>query len=172
VIEAGTKNLGPDAIRQMLGDLKLPREAREALSSTLSQLDETKNGVYRAISKEVRELLDRTSLADELAKALSLLTLEVKMEVRFKPSSLDPNSKGLDASVRFKRSQDTQSPERAESGATDSNHPESSKSETSKPDSSKSERARPEHPRAENSTEPNRNREATKAGDSTPPPDR
>jgi hypothetical protein len=102
VIEAGTRNLGPEGLRQMLSELKLPREA---LSYTLSQLDETKNGVYRAISKELRELFEKTSLSEELARALSLLTLEVKMEVRFKPSSLD--GKGLDASVRFKRNTDT-----------------------------------------------------------------
>jgi hypothetical protein len=136
VIEAGTKNLGPDAIRQLVNDLKLPREA---LSHTLSQLDETKNGVYRAISKEVRELLDRTSLADELAKALSLLTLEVKMEVRFKPSTLDPSGKGLDASVRFKRSSDSTSerpdPKRPESPKTEGSRQESSQPEPKKSDS-------------------------------------
>jgi hypothetical protein len=155
MIEAGTKNLGSDALRQMLGELKLPREAREALSHTLSQLDETKNGVYRAISKEVRELLDRTSLAEELAKALSLLTLEVKMEVRFKPSTFDPNTKGLDASVRFKRSGDAQSSERPESRETDSPKSDRARSENAKAESIRAESAKNESP-----SEPTRNPEA------------
>jgi hypothetical protein len=148
VIEAGTKNLGSDAIRQLVGELKLPREAREALSHTLSQLDETKNGVYRAISKEVRELLDRTSLAEELAKALSLLTLEVKMEVRFKPSTFDTNSKGLDASVRFKRS----------SEANASSPPEPNDSDVAKSASPASPptQAEAQHPSDSHNTDPTR----------------
>lgn len=86
VIETGTKNLSAETIRQVVSDLKLPREA---LHYTFSQLDETKNVVYRAISKEIHERLERTNVAEELAKALSLLSLEVKMEVRFKPTSAD-----------------------------------------------------------------------------------
>jgi hypothetical protein len=86
VIETGTKNLSSETIRQVVSDLKLPREA---IHYTFSQLDETKNVVYRAISKEVHDLLERTNIAEELAKALSLLSLEVKMEVRFKPTSAD-----------------------------------------------------------------------------------
>jgi hypothetical protein len=154
VIEAGTENLGSDAIRQLLGDLKLPREAKEALSHTLSQLDETKNGVYRAISKEVRELLDRTSLAEELAKALSLLTLEVKMEVRFKPSTFDTNSKGLDASVRFKRSSEGQTsspPEGNDSEGSKSAAPPAHSSQTAP-----STQAEVQHPSDSQNTDPTR----------------
>jgi hypothetical protein len=86
VIETGTKNISAETIRQVVSDLKLPRDA---LHYTFSQLDEGKNVVYRAISKEVHDLLERTNVAEELAKALSLLSLEVKMEVRFKPTSAD-----------------------------------------------------------------------------------
>jgi len=108
VVETGTKNLSAESIRQIVGELKLPKDA---IHYTFSQLDETKNGVYRAIGKEVRELFDRTNLSEELAKALSLLTLEVKMEVRFKPSSKigKKDESALDASVRIKRSKDDDS---------------------------------------------------------------
>jgi hypothetical protein len=90
VIETGAKNLSSDTVRQLLSELKLPREA---LHYTFSQLDETKNLLYRAISKEVRDVLERTNLAEELAKALSLLSLEVKMEVRFKPTSIETKTR-------------------------------------------------------------------------------
>jgi hypothetical protein len=103
VIETGAKNLNTESLRQVLGELKMPKEA---IQYTISHLDETRQGVYRSIAKEVRELFDRTSLSDEIAKALSLLTLEVKMEVRFKPSASDGGKTSpLDASVRFKRSE-------------------------------------------------------------------
>jgi hypothetical protein len=103
VIESGTKNLSAETIRQLVGELKLPKDA---LHYTFNQLDETKNGVYRIIGKEVRDLLERTNLGDEIANALSMLALEIKMEVRFKPSKESTSSKGspLDASIRVKRS--------------------------------------------------------------------
>lgn len=102
VVETGTKNLSAEALRQLVGELKLPKEA---LSYTFSQLDETKNGVYRIIGKEVRDILEKTNLSEEIAKALSLLTLEMKMEVRFKPSETPGKGSPLAASVKVKRSE-------------------------------------------------------------------
>jgi hypothetical protein len=107
-IENGTKNLTPEAVKAVLADLKGDlKVSRETLNSTISQIDETKNIVAKALSREFRELLDRTSVSEELAKALSLLTLELKMEVRFKPSTIAaPEKKGspVGASVRVRRS--------------------------------------------------------------------
>ena len=98
IIGTSAKNVSADAVRQLVSELKL---SKEALNNVFTQLDETKSGVYRAISREVRELVERTSLSDEIAKALSLLSLEVKMEVRFKPSaSRDREEKP--ASVQFR----------------------------------------------------------------------
>ncbi|MEN9579677.1 MAG: hypothetical protein RJA70_2686 [Pseudomonadota bacterium] len=73
-----------------MGELKLPKEA---LNYTISQLDETKNGVYRVIAKELHDLFERTNLSEELAKALSSLSLEVKMEVRFKPTRIEATAR-------------------------------------------------------------------------------
>jgi hypothetical protein len=93
LLEVGVKNLPADAMRQLVGDLRIPKEV---IAQTVSQLDETKQGVYRAIGREVHDLLERTNLAEELAKALSLLSLEIKMEVRFKPGH---NTKSDEPSV-------------------------------------------------------------------------
>lgn len=104
LIESGAKNITTDGIRQALGDLKLPKEA---LTQALAQLEETRSGVYRSVSREVRELLERTSLSEELARALSLLTLEVKMEVRFKPSSIaSAKTSPISAKVKVRKSDD------------------------------------------------------------------
>src|SRR5690606_8987843 len=86
LLESGA-SLTAEGIRQALGELKLPKEA---LSQALGQLEETRSGLYRSVSREVRELLERTSISEEIAKALSSLALEVKVEVRFKPSSMSP----------------------------------------------------------------------------------
>lgn len=59
---------------------KLPKEA---LALLLAQLEETKSGLYRAVARELREFLEKTNFSDELARALTKLTLELKTEVRF-----------------------------------------------------------------------------------------
>jgi hypothetical protein len=85
VLEAGYEKLteGPENVRQLVSELKLPKEA---LGLLLSQLDETKNGLYRAVAREVRDFLDHSNLAEELARALTALSFEIKTEVRFIPN--------------------------------------------------------------------------------------
>ncbi|MFZ5894134.1 MAG: hypothetical protein ACOY0T_23945 [Myxococcota bacterium] len=85
VLEVGYEKLteGPENVRNLVSDLKLPKEA---LSVLLSQLDETKNGLYRAVAREVRDFLEQTNFAEELAKVLTTLSFEVKTEVRFIPN--------------------------------------------------------------------------------------
>lgn len=85
IIEAGVDRLseGPENVRRVVSDLKLPREV---LSAVLSQLDETKSGLYRVVAREVRDILKDTSLADELAKALTSLSFEIRTTVRFVPN--------------------------------------------------------------------------------------
>ena len=81
VFEAGYERLseGPENVRHFVSELRLPKDV-------LSQLDETKNGLYRAVAKEVRDFLDHTNFADELANVLTKLSFEVKTEVRFIPN--------------------------------------------------------------------------------------
>jgi len=85
IIEAGIERLGegPDNVRRAVSDLRLPREA---LAAILSQLDETKSGLYRVVAREARDILSETSLADELAKALTSLSFEIRTTVRFVPN--------------------------------------------------------------------------------------
>jgi hypothetical protein len=85
VLEAGYEKLseGPENVRNLVSDLKLPKEA---LGVVFSQLDETKNGLYRAVAREVRDFLEQTNFAEELAKVLTTLSFEIKTEVRFIPN--------------------------------------------------------------------------------------
>jgi hypothetical protein len=85
IIEAGMDRLseGPENVRRVVSDMKLPREA---LAAVLSQLDETKSGLYRVVAREVRDILKETSLSDELAKALTSLSFEIRTTVRFVPN--------------------------------------------------------------------------------------
>jgi hypothetical protein len=70
-------------MRQRVSELKLPKEV---LALLLAQLEESKNGLYRALAKELRDFLEQTNFADELIAALTKLTFEIRTEVRFVPS--------------------------------------------------------------------------------------
>src|SRR5512138_831739 len=65
IVDAGVEKLvdGPENLRQLLSELKLPKDAMLLLTS---QLDETKKDITRVLAREVREFLERASLADEL----------------------------------------------------------------------------------------------------------
>lgn len=84
-IEAGAKNLSAEPMRQLLAEMKLPKDALLHLLSQhlLMQLDETKENVYRLVSRELKDLLERTNIAEEIASALTRLSLDVTMQVRF-----------------------------------------------------------------------------------------
>jgi len=85
LIEAGAKNLSAEPMRQLLAEMKLPKDALLHLLSQhlLSQLEETKQNVYRMVSRELKDLIERTNLADEIASALTRLSLDVTTQVRF-----------------------------------------------------------------------------------------
>jgi len=92
VVETGYEKLsgGPENVREFVREMKLPKEA---LGLLLSQLDETKTGVYRVVAKEVRDFLEHTNLAEELSKMLTTLSFEVKTEVRFVPNDARPGAR-------------------------------------------------------------------------------
>jgi hypothetical protein len=85
ILEAGLEKLseGPENVRRAVGDLRLPREA---ITAILSQLDETKTGLYRVVAKEVRDILEQTNFADELVRALTSVSFEIRTSVRFVPN--------------------------------------------------------------------------------------
>jgi hypothetical protein len=85
IVEAGYEKIteGPENVRKVVGDLKLPKEA---LGVMLGQIEETKNGLYRAVAREVRDFLENTNVADELTRALTTLSFEIKTEIRFIPN--------------------------------------------------------------------------------------
>ena len=84
-IEAGlgTISKSETAVREIMGDAKLPKEV---IGYVFSQIDETKNALVRVVAREVREFLEATDLATELQKALTSLSFEIKTEVRFIPN--------------------------------------------------------------------------------------
>lgn len=130
LVEAGVEKLadGPESFKHLLAELKLPKESIAVITS---QLDEVRRDVTNALAREVREFLERASLADEMTKLLSGLTLEVKTQIRFVPNDegkLRPKSE-----VRTKVGVHADSGNRPEANAFGSSPPSSSHSSTLPP---------------------------------------
>jgi hypothetical protein len=73
----------PDNLKEFVGGMKLPREAAHYL---LSQVEETKNGLFRVVAKEVREFLEHTNLGTEMQRMLTTVQFEISTTIRFKPN--------------------------------------------------------------------------------------
>lgn len=83
-VESGVERLaeGPENLKN-LADRKLPKEV---LNYLYSQVDDTKTGIYRAVAKEIRDVLEHTQLSEEITKVLTKLSFEIKTEIRFIPN--------------------------------------------------------------------------------------
>lgn len=73
----------PDSLKSFVGELKLPKEIASAL---LQQMEETKNGLFRVVAKEMREFLQSANLAAEMQKLLTTVQFEVSTTIRFRPN--------------------------------------------------------------------------------------
>ncbi|MDD5308009.1 MAG: hypothetical protein PHU25_11865 [Deltaproteobacteria bacterium] len=69
--------------KNIIGDFKLPKEI---VSHILAQVDETKHAALGVIAREMRLFLERTNLADEMARLLTQVSFQIKTEVRFVPN--------------------------------------------------------------------------------------
>jgi hypothetical protein len=73
----------PDNLKQFVHDMKLPKEIAAYL---LQQIDETKNGLFRVVAKEIRDFLEHTNFAGEIQKILTTVQFEVNTTIRFTPN--------------------------------------------------------------------------------------
>lgn len=88
-IELGVEKAreSPDSLKQLVGDMKVPKEIASYL---LSQIDETKNGLFRVVAKEIRDFLEQTNFTGEVQKILTTVQFEVKTTIRFTPNEQRP----------------------------------------------------------------------------------
>src|SRR3979411_1925924 len=70
-----------EGIRNLVGDLKLPKDA---LAFLLSQADRTRGEVTRVVTQEVRRFLESETLRREIWKVLTGVTLEVNATLQLK----------------------------------------------------------------------------------------
>lgn len=73
----------PADVKQFIHDLKLPKEVAHYL---LQQIDDTKNGLFRVVAKEIRDFLEHTNFSGEVQKLLTTVQFEVNTTIRFTPN--------------------------------------------------------------------------------------
>jgi hypothetical protein len=93
-----------EGIRRISKDIPLPKEFAGYLVNTAST---TKDEFLRVLAREVREFLQTVNLSEEIAKMLTLLSFEIKTEIRFIPNDekfggVEPDVK---ANVKLKRNE-------------------------------------------------------------------
>jgi hypothetical protein len=84
-VEVGVEKAqdAPQNIKTFIHDLKLPKEIAGYI---FAQVDETKNGLFRVVAKEMRDFLEHTNVTGELQKLLTTVQFEVNTTIRFRPN--------------------------------------------------------------------------------------
>jgi hypothetical protein len=79
----GALFMGEESVRNLVGEMKLPKDALAFLST---QAEKTRAEVARVVTQEVRRFLESDTLQREVVKLLSSVTLEVSAQIKLKPS--------------------------------------------------------------------------------------
>ncbi len=85
----GAVFMGEEGLRSLAGQLKLPKEL---LHLIVNQADKTKGEIGRVVSEELRRFLQSEKLREEFLKLMAGMTVEIKAEIRLKPT--EPASSG------------------------------------------------------------------------------
>lgn len=80
-----------DLIRQRVTDMRLPKEVASYLITTV---DNTRRELVRVSADEIRRFLERANLAEELARIMTTLSLDIRIQMKF-----IPNDKAIRPSV-------------------------------------------------------------------------
>jgi hypothetical protein len=85
VVEIGVEKAreSPADVKQFVQDMKVPKEIAQYL---FHQIDETKNGMFRVVAKEMRDFLEHTNFSGEVQKLLTTVQFEVNTTIRFTPN--------------------------------------------------------------------------------------
>lgn len=91
-----------DGLRAVLSDKNIPKEV---VGYLLGQVDATRRGFLRVVSREIRVFLENVDFGGEIAKILTTLSFEVRTEIRFIPNEerVVPSVKNT---VRVKRDEE------------------------------------------------------------------
>jgi hypothetical protein len=77
----------PESLKQFMGDLRVPKEIA---GYVFAQVEETKNGLFRVVAKEMRDFLEHANVSSEMQKILTTVQFEVNTTIRFRPNEGKP----------------------------------------------------------------------------------
>lgn len=100
----------PSDLIQLVHDLRLPKEIVQVL---FAQIDETKNGLFRVVAKEIRDFLEHANFSGELQKILTTVQFEVNTTIRFTPNHEKARARsgdGTDTAAERTESDDDEAP--------------------------------------------------------------
>jgi hypothetical protein len=86
-----------EGIRKLANEFSLPKDV---VAYLVNGAQSTKDELYKVVARELRGFLEGLNLSQELAKLLTTLSFEVKMEARFIPN--DEAVGGVKPDVRKK----------------------------------------------------------------------
>ena len=86
VPEEPVPELPPDDSTGRPDDRHISDFVRRAVSAGVGAARSSKEDIMRAAANEVRSWLEHLNMNDEVAKVLAKMVIEVKTEIRFKPS--------------------------------------------------------------------------------------
>ncbi len=86
-----------EGIRKLANEFSLPKDV---VAYLVNSAQATKDELYRIVARELRGFLEGLNLSQELAKLLTTLSFEIKMEARFIPN--DEAVTGVKADIRKK----------------------------------------------------------------------
>jgi hypothetical protein len=86
-----------EGIRKLANEFSLPKDVANYL---VSSAQSTKDELYRIVAKELRGFLEGLNISQEIAKILTTLSFEIKMEARFIPN--DEAVAGIKPDIRKK----------------------------------------------------------------------
>ena len=88
-----------EGIRKLATEFSLPKDV---VAYLVNSAQSTKDELYRIVARELRGFLEGLNLSQELAKLLTTLSFEVKMEARFIPNDEAVGGVGVKPDVRKK----------------------------------------------------------------------
>jgi hypothetical protein len=86
-----------EGIRKAAADFSLPKDVANYL---MSSAQTTKDEALRIMAREMREFLEKMNISQEIAKILTMLSFEIKTEIRFIPN--DESLMGVKPDIRNK----------------------------------------------------------------------
>ncbi len=86
-----------EGIRKLANEFSLPKDV---VAYLVNSAQSTKDELYRVVGRELRGFLENLNFSQEMAKLLTTLSFEIKMEARFIPN--DEAVTGVKPSIRKK----------------------------------------------------------------------